>query len=1053
MKIRLHGLALAVLVAMLPALAEGAPASGSAPRSGSVPRRGVFPARIERDARTAGLSQARRVDINNINMFVTNFGTFANDIENQGNSGLFFPKGTIKTAVYQSGIWLVGKVGGQVRAAIAEYSQEYQPGAMNMATANPDSFAADDPDKDEYTVYKVVRYTGNPADTDHVERPSAAVSADRTLDPIAHHSWSEYVKGAGPYGAPVKIYKFPNPDAPGESLDVLGPDMKGDQMLWSVYNDANPDVHINRAGRTAPLGIEVQQSTFAFDRQGALGNTVFLEFKVINKSGHDIDSCFINLWSDPDLGGAGDDLVGCDTTLSLGFVYNSTNTDQLYADRPPCVGYDFFKGPKVGASTLPLTSFIFYVNGTDPQNANETYNYMKGLQADGSPFLDPNNNPTKFYASGDPVTGTGYLDTSPADRRFIEISGPFTLAVGDTQTIVGAIVISQGGDRLSSISGMKFFDIDAQKAFDLDFQLPPPPPQPRVTFSTDHGIVNLLWDSDSRFNYTPFPGWSFEGYNVYQGASISGPWKRLKTYDVVDGIKDVREPVFDPNVGLIVDDTPTAFGGDNGVVYSFSTGSDAVRGGSLTDGTTYFFAITAYSVNPSPPLGLKKVLETSFAPIAVTIQRPPSGTDNSVAQVDAATDQQASTASPPTTDHVVVDVVDPASITGHTYAVTYSAGPSPTWNLVDRTSGKTLLGSQVERTNSPAYAPVDGMLVKLRETQALAPGDPLNDVYYAPFDSDMPFKGVGAELNYFEDSFGHAWDFLAGVDPTVSPELFKSVELRFGPTQKAYRYFRDELPTTGSPPTGGRGYTYQGFKDVGFQAWDVDDNRQLEVGFVERRITDANRVPVGKQPATQDGTWLPDDSDLGGREYLQISARPYTGSEAPELAQDAAIVGADTLWLYGAWLRRTGSVKSGDKFIIAAGGNVKGTSNDTLVFTTSAPARNQLALQKERLDRIRVVPNPYYSRSSFELSPFNRIIKFMNMPEQAKVRIYDLAGHLIRTLEKTDASSSILQWDITNENRLPVASGIYVYHVEVPNVGSTVGKLIVFMEKERLQNY
>ena len=63
------------------------------------------------------------------------------------------------------------------------------------------------------------------------------------------------------------------------------------------------------------------------------------------------------------------------------------------------------------------------------------------------------------------------------------------------------------------------------------------------------------------------------------------------------------------------------------------------------------------------------------------------------------------------------------------------------------------------------------------------------------------------------------------------------------------------------------------------------------------------------------------------------------------------------------------------------------------------------------------------------------------------------AGVLHDTLEKTDASSSILQWDITNENRLPVASGIYVYHVEVPNVGSTVGKLIVFMEKERLQNY
>ena len=139
--------------------------------------------------------------------------------------------------------------------------------------------------------------------------------------------------------------------------------------------------------------------------------------------------------------------------------------------------------------------------------------------------------------------------------------------------------------------------------------------------------------------------------------------------------------------------------------------------------------------------------------------------------------------------------------------------------------------------------------------------------------------------------------------------------------------------------------------------------------------------------------------------------------------------------------------------MIVAGGNRGGSPNDTLVFATTAPARNQASLQKEGLNRIRVVPNPYYSRSSYELSNFNRIIKFINMPEQATVRIYDLSGHLIRTLRKTDATTSILEWDIQNENRLPIASGIYVYHVEVPGAGSTVGRLIVFMEKERLQNF
>src|SRR5437867_8499019 len=201
MKIRLYGLAIAIA-----ALAWGASVAVAEPPGGSVHTHALKPAprpaRVERDERVTVLSQARRIDVNNINMFVTNYGTFANDIENQGNAGLFFPKGTIKTAVYQSGIWLVGKVGSQIRAAIGEYSQEYAPGAMVGA-------APDDPSRPQYIVYKVQRFSGSPSDTDHVERDPAAVAKDRTLDPIVHHSWSEYVNGAAPYGAPVKTYRFP----------------------------------------------------------------------------------------------------------------------------------------------------------------------------------------------------------------------------------------------------------------------------------------------------------------------------------------------------------------------------------------------------------------------------------------------------------------------------------------------------------------------------------------------------------------------------------------------------------------------------------------------------------------------------------------------------------------------------------------------------------------------------------------------------------------------------------------------------------------------------
>jgi len=45
-------------------------------------------------------------------------------------------------------------------------------------------------------------------------------------------------------------------------------------MLWCVYNDADVTLHINNAARPPPLGVEVQQTTFGFNRQGGLGNTV-----------------------------------------------------------------------------------------------------------------------------------------------------------------------------------------------------------------------------------------------------------------------------------------------------------------------------------------------------------------------------------------------------------------------------------------------------------------------------------------------------------------------------------------------------------------------------------------------------------------------------------------------------------------------------------------------------------------------------------------------------------------------------------------------------------
>ena len=62
-------------------------------------------------------------------MWSTNFGSVAWDLTT-GNSGLEFPKGSGKTAIFAGGLWLGAHVNGEVRTVVAEYSYEFGPGNM-----------------------------------------------------------------------------------------------------------------------------------------------------------------------------------------------------------------------------------------------------------------------------------------------------------------------------------------------------------------------------------------------------------------------------------------------------------------------------------------------------------------------------------------------------------------------------------------------------------------------------------------------------------------------------------------------------------------------------------------------------------------------------------------------------------------------------------------------------------------------------------------------------------------------------------------------------------
>jgi hypothetical protein len=91
------------------------------------------------------------------------------------------------------------------------------------------------------------------------------------------------------------------------------------------------------------------------------------------------------------------------------------------------------------------------------------------------------------------------------------------------------------------------------------------------------------------------------------------------------------------------------------------------------------------------------------------------------------------------------------------------------------------------------------------------------------------------------------------------------------------------------------------------------------------------------------------------------------------------------------------------------------------------------------LDLIRVVPNPYYGNSAYELSQLDNWVKITNLPKTCTISIYALNGNLIRRFTK-DTERTFIDWDLKNQYGIPIASGAYIIYVEAPGIGHKIVK-------------
>jgi len=124
-------------------------------------------------------------------------------------------------------------------------------------------------------------------------------------------------------------------------------------------------------------------------------------------------------------------------------------------------------------------------------------------------------------------------------------------------------------------------------------------------------------------------------------------------------------------------------------------------------------------------------------------------------------------------------------------------------------------------------------------------------------------------------------------------------------------------------------------------------------------------------------------------------------------------------------------------------------SNDVVEFTTKAAFVDEKKAATD-MDNIKVVPNPYIVSNSWEpKNPYTsgrgpRELHFIHLPQECTIKIFNIQGQLVQTLEHNSTIWDGTEiWDMLTKDKLDIAYGVYIYHVDAPGIGEKIGKFAV----------
>jgi len=890
----------------------------------------------------------------------------------------------------------------------------------------------------------------------------------------------EYTPGAVVNGVPVsptssaaKIYSSL---APGWADKDGNDTVRSVEDTWCQYNDFNISNHLT--GR--PLKIQVTQITYQWNYPTNT-DIIFFTFKVKNAGPDTIFDAYLAPTTDCDIGGEADpspnDVCYWDSTTNMGYQYNSTNSEEGWNRQPGCVGFMFLESPianqpilspngdfsrNVG-DTIGLFAFKVFNRNIDPPTDIEQYQEMAGYDYQ-----------TGIYRRLDPKP-------APSDQRFMESTGPIKLAPGaEAQTIVAMILADFNHAAYAalqpdsvSIAALRAKAKTAKLIYENGWLLPGPPKAPGLTLVAGNKKALISWDKSSwampddslqafdaglkyyrlvvakdtldASKFDPnYRKYSFEGYKLYKSLDGSAwqlvaQWDKSNRYKVTPQGLEITGPdtlftgltnYYQYNPVYIANNVTTVMANEQGIDPAFATNADnaglsySYEDNSLTNGNTYYYSVTAYGIN------FNSIKFTDSLNVTSIIDKTPQYFETSI-----------NSNSKP-----VIPRTDPADYVPSSWMITANRGLSynkslfvvPTLDApkkVIAASYKQVFGPVTRgvRGSNNWYIPNISYKVLDANDSTILPLTTVSLTYdsvlgwikpaflYSPTDNFITVNNQVA--NVYPVSFG-----VSKVEP-----WYRGTDTAYclvNPTPDWRWAFRTSVLKITWHVIRGGGDTLVSNDTLSCEVWDETNNVQIQSDTLALDNITTSGWNFGAT-AGGAGRTIMNATSSNSRKWMNVCGLKLFFNNPTRTA-----VGLNMTWAT--------HPAEGEVWRIYPFGVTVPSEGEYQVISVSSFS------WATTVDwaRVKVVPNPYMVRNAWEKSNERSKLQFINLPAKCTIKIFTIAGNLIKVIEHENDSQETqggtAWWDpMLTMNNQNIASGVYIYHINSPGIGTHVGKFAV----------